>query len=157
MKRSSLRIGALRWVFCAIVLSAGCVKKSTYNAVLAERDSLAQVVTEQEKELVALKTDFDRLAEVFAEEITNKELQLQQLADGIEVAIPSDVMYESGSATVTTESQGLEYAKRLADFLRDTDYFISVVGHTDNQQPTRELAKKHPTNWELAGQGRRVR
>lgn len=57
-------------------------------------------------------------------------------------------MYESGSATATVGSEGLEYAKRLAAFLAETDYFVSVVGHTDSQQPSRALGKKYPTNSE---------
>jgi chemotaxis protein MotB len=58
---------------------------------------------------------------------------------------------ESGSATATVGSEGLEYAKELADFLKETDYFVSVIGHTDNQEPSRALAKRYPSNWELAG------
>ncbi len=39
--------------------------------------------------LSGLEADFVRLAEIFAEEIDNQELALEQLVDGIEVAIPS--------------------------------------------------------------------
>ena len=158
MKSSSLRIGAALVFCCGLVSSTGCVKKSEYdalqadyNAALAKQGKLAQVVTEQDAELSALKADFNKLAEIFADEIANHQVELEQLVDGIEVAIPSDVMYESGSATATVGSEGLEYAKRLAAFLAETDYFVSVVGHTDSQPPSRALAKKYPTNWELAG------
>ena len=158
MKSSSLRIGAALVFCCGLVLSTGCVKKSEYNALmadynaaLAEQDELAQVITEQDAELSALKSDFNRLADIFADEIANQELQLEQLVDGIEVAIPSDVMYKSGSATPTVGSEGLEYVERLAEFLAETDYFVSVIGHTDSKSVSRALAKKYPTNWELAG------
>lgn len=158
MKHSNLRIGALLLFSCAIVLSTGCVKKSEYNALmakynaaLADQDELVEVVMEQDAEISALKSDYNQLAEIFVEELENQEIQLELLVDGIEVAIPSDVMYESGSATATVGSAGLEYAKRLAEFLAETDYFVSVVGHTDSRQPSRALAKKYPTNWELAG------
>jgi len=157
MKSSSLRIGAALVFCCGLVSSTGCVKKSEYdalqadyNAALAKQGKLAEVVTEQDAELSALKADFDKLAEIFAEELENQELELELLVDGIEVAIPSDLMYASGSATATVGSDGLEFAKRLAKFLADTDYFVSVVGHTDSQQPSAALAKKYPTNWELA-------
>jgi len=158
MKSSRLGVAALLWGSCLLVLAGGCVKKSQYksvvaerDALLAERDQLAEVVVEQDQQLSALEADYKKLSVIFEEEIANKELQLQQLADGIEVAIPSDVMYESGSATATIGSDGIEYARRLAEFLKENDYFISVVGHTDNQKPTRALAKKYPTNWDLAG------
>lgn len=158
MKSSRLGVAALLLGSCLLVLAGGCVKKSQYksvvaerDALLAERDQLAEVVVEQDQQLSALEADYNKLTVIFEEEIANKELQLQQLADGIEVAIPSDVMYESGSATATVGSDGIEYARRLSEFLKENDYFISVVGHTDNQKPTRALAKKYPTNWDLAG------
>lgn len=157
MKSLGLRIGAALVFCCGLVLSTGCVKKSEYDALMAEynaaigkQDKLTKVVTEQDAELSALKSDYNKLAEIFAEEIENQELELELLVDGIDVAIPSDVMYASGSATATVGSDGLEFAKRLAKFLADTDYFVSVVGHTDSQQPSPALAKKYPTNWELA-------
>jgi chemotaxis protein MotB len=157
MKTRNLRIGAAL-VFCyGLVSSTGCVKQSEYDALMADykaaiakQDQLTDVVTEQDAELTKLKSDFNELGEIFAEELENQELQLELLVDGIEVAIPSDVMYASGSATATVGSDGLEFAKRLAEFLADTDYFVSVVGHTDNQQPSRALAKKYPSNWDLA-------
>ena len=46
--------------------------------------------------------------------------------------------------------EGRELATKLADYLKGTTYFISVIGHTDNQQPMGNLAQKYPTNWELA-------
>ncbi len=151
MKHKALRISALILVGSALLVTSACVKKDEYNAVVAERDELVRIVHEQKAALSGLEADFVRLAEIFAEEIDNQELALEQLVDGIEVAIPSDVMYESGSATATVGSEGLEYAKELADFLKETDYFVSVIGHTDNQEPSRALAKRYPSNWELAG------
>jgi len=157
MKTRNLRIGAALVVCYGLVSSTGCVKQSEYDALMADykaaiakQDQLTDVVTEQDAELANLKSDFNELGEIFAEELENQELQLELLVDGIEVAIPSDVMYASGSATAAVGSDGLEFAKRLAEFLADTDYFVSVVGHTDNQQPSRALAKKYPSNWDLA-------
>jgi chemotaxis protein MotB len=135
----------------ALLVTSGCVKKDEYNAVVAERDELMRIVEEQNAVLNELEGDFDRLAEIFAEEIANQQIALEQLVDGIEVEIPSDVMYESGSATATVGSEGLEYAAQLAEFLKGTDYFVSVIGHTDNQKVSRNLAKRYPSNWELAG------
>lgn len=158
MKSSSSRIAAVLTLCSGLVLSTGCVKKSEYEALRAQYDAalakegkLTETVAMQGAEISALESDFNTLAEIFAEEIENKELQLEQLVDGIEVAIPSDVMYKSGSASPEVGSEGLEYAKRLAEFLAENDYFVSVVGHTDNQKISPKLAKKYPSNWELAG------
>jgi chemotaxis protein MotB len=125
--------------------------QAQYEAALAKEGKLTKTVAMQGAEISALESDFNTLAEIFAEEIENKELQLEQLVDGIEVAIPSDVMYKSGSASPEVGSEGLEYAKRLAEFLAENDYFVSVVGHTDNQKISPKLAKKYRSNWELAG------
>ena len=158
MKSSSSRIAAVLTLCSGLVLSTGCVKKSEYEALqaqyndaLAKQGKLTETVEKQAEEINALESDFDALADIFAEEIENQELQLEQLVDGIELEIPSDVMYESGAATPTVGSDGLEYAQRLAKFLADTNYLVSVVGHTDNQKMSRALAKKYPSNWELAG------
>jgi chemotaxis protein MotB len=158
MKSSSSRIATVLTLCSGLVLSTGCVKKSEYEALqaqyeaaLAKEDKLTKTVAMQDAEISALESDFNALAEIFAEEIENQELQLEQLVDGIEVAIPSDVMYKSGSASPEVGSEGLEYAKRLAEFLAENDYFVSVVGHTDNQKISPKLAKKYRSNWELAG------
>lgn len=151
MKYDSLRNLGLLLLGSALLVTSGCVKKDEYNAVVAERDELMRIVEEQNAVLNELEGDFDRLAEIFAEEIANQQIALEQLVDGIEVEIPSDVMYESGSATATVGSEGLEYAAELAEFLKGTDYFVSVIGHTDNQKISRKLAQRYPSNWELAG------
>jgi chemotaxis protein MotB len=158
MKSSSLRIAAALTLCSGLILSTGCVKKSEYEALqaqyneaLAKQGKLTETVAMQDAEISALESDFDKLTEIFAEEIANQELQLEQLVDGIEVEIPSDVMYKPGAAAPTVGSDGLEYVKTLAEFLADTDYFVSAIGHTDNQKVSRALAKKYPSNWELAG------
>ena len=158
MKSSSSRIATVLTLCSGLVLSTGCVKKSEYEALqaqyeaaLAQEGKLTKTVAMQGAEIKALESDFNTLAEIFADEIENKEIQLEQLVDGIEVAIPSDVMYKSGSASPEVGSEGLEYAARLAEFLAENDYFVSVVGHTDNQKISPKLAKKYPSNWQLAG------
>jgi chemotaxis protein MotB len=105
---------------------------------------------EQDAEINAMQEDYNALAAMFAVEIEQSDLEVRMLVDGIEIDIPSDVLYESGSATASVGTEGLEYAKKIAGFLAKTDYFISVVGHTDSQQPSAALAEKFPTNWDLA-------
>ena len=128
MKSRRLGIGSLVWLIALMALAGGCVKKSQYNsvkaerdAVIAERDALAKTVVEQEEQLSALEADYNKLTVVFEEQIANKEIQLQQLVDGIEVAIPSDVMWESGAATPRVGSDGAEYANALIEFLKENE------------------------------------
>jgi chemotaxis protein MotB len=157
MKYPSLKAFAILLVIPVVVITTGCVPKADYDILQQnydnlqrERDDLEVVTAEQDKELKALNRDYDELNRMFATEIEQNAIQLKKLVDGIEMDIPSDVMYESGSATASVGAEGLEYAKKLAGFLSGTDYFISVIGHTDSQQPTPRLAKKFPTNWDLA-------
>ncbi len=157
MKYPSLKAFAILLVIPVVVITTGCVPKADYDILQQnydnlqrERDDLAVVTAEQDEELKALNRDYDELNRMFATEIEQNAIQLKKLVDGIEMDIPSDVMYESGSATASVGAEGLKYAKKLAGFLSGTDYFISVIGHTDSQQPTPRLAKKFPTNWDLA-------
>ena len=158
-------------LIAALVVSSGCVSKGKYNnlqvqndalvqqqdslssvnAELArERDELSTVAAEQQTEIRYMEAEFNALVQIFSMEIEQNDMQVRMLVDGVEIEIPSDVMYESGSATANVGSEGLEYAERIATFLAGTDYFISVVGHTDSQQPSAALAKRFPTNWDLA-------
>ena len=152
-------------------VATGCVTKGKYNSVMEERDQLQEenaklqaerdaaveqreeliaVAEEQQDELSAWEDDYNLLAEMFREEVASEQFRLKMLVDGVRVEIPSDVLYESGSARATVGSEGMEYAKELAEFLAETEYFISVVGHTDSQPPSAHLAETYPTNWDLA-------
>jgi len=155
----------------SLALLAGCVSKGKYNGVVqeldemtqerdqlaaqnamttGERDELAVVAATQEAELAAMQADYDRLISMFAMEIESNNLKVKMLVNGIELAIPSDVLYASGSAEATIGDEGREQAMKIAEFLAATEYFISVVGHTDNQQPSAALAERFPSNWDLA-------
>lgn len=158
MKRSNVQIAGLIVLTSGVVLSAGCVKKSEYEALeakyneaLSTQGELVETVEMQDAAISELEDDFVVLTEIFAEEIENQALQLEQLVDGIEVEIPSDVMFKSGSPRPEVGSEGLEYVAKLAGFLAENDYFVSVIGHTDNQKVSPKLAKKYPSNWHLAG------
>ena len=158
MKRSNVRIAGLIVLTSGVVLSAGCVKKSEYEALetkynkaLSTQGELVETVEMQDEAISDLEADFVVLTEIFADEIENQALELGQLVDGIEVEIPSDVMFKSGSPSPEVGSVGLEYAKKLAGFLAENDYLVSVIGHTDNQKISPKLAKKYPSNWHLAG------
>ncbi len=150
MKYPSLKAFAILLVIPVVVITTGCVPKADYDILQQnydnlqrERDDLAVVTAEQDEELKALNRDYDELNRMFATEIEQNAIQLKKLVDGIEMDIPSDVMYESGSATASVGAEGLKYAKKLAGFLSGTDYFISVIGHTDSQQPTPRWGSRH--------------
>jgi chemotaxis protein MotB len=127
----------------SLLLLVACVSKGKYDVAVQQRDSLAV-------EVAALTAANDSLNVLFKEEIAANQLEVQQLVDGVEVDIPADLMYPSGSAGADVGPEGREFATKFARYLKGTDFHISVVGHTDNQQPTGALAQRYPTNWELA-------
>jgi chemotaxis protein MotB len=148
-----IEVKARSILFTAVTLLmlSACVSTGKYDAMVAERD----VALAQRDSLAAQKAEleaaYDDLNELLAEEIAANTLALRELVDGVEVEIPSDVLFRSGAALPAVSDESREQFLKLADYLKDTDFFISVVGHTDSQQPTPRLAERYPTNWELGG------
>jgi chemotaxis protein MotB len=140
--KDSIRGSFLRLIVVAL-LPVACVSKGKYETTVAQRDSLAA-------ESAALKAANDSLNVLFASEVAANDMEVKQLVDGIHLEIPADVMYASGSAGADVSPEGRAQAVKLAQYLKGTTFHISVIGHTDNQQPTGALAQRYPTNWELA-------
>ena len=120
----------------AFPLLAGCVTTEKYDTAIAERD--------------AARKAYEELKVLMAEQIAADEAKLTQLIDGVEIDIPSDVLFASGAATPSVSAGSREDLAAIATYLKNNaNFFISVVGHTDSQQPTARLAQRYPTNWEL--------
>lgn len=113
-------------------------------------DQQAVQVELQAAQLEAREKELSRLGQVFAAQVAADQLRIQMIVNGVELVIPSDLLWESGEATATITGEGEKYALEIANALAKTDLFISVVGHTDNLRTTGALADKYPTNWELA-------
>ena len=125
----------------AVSSLTACASKSQYNEALARGDSLA-VVNAQ------LQTEYDSLQNLFASEVEASALEFELLRDGIEIELPSDLLFESGSLEVRADGQ--DFGAKLAEYLRGTEYLIFVTGYTDSQVPIGNLARRYPTNWELS-------
>ena len=128
---------------------SACVSTGQHEEVIAERDAAMAQRDSIEAERAVLQAAYEHLDELLAEEIAANEITLRQLVDGVEVEIPSDVLFASGSAMPSVSAGSRDDLIKLADYLKGTDFFISVVGHTDSQQPTPRLAERYPTNWEM--------
>jgi len=140
-----------------VTVATACVKKSEYESLSMERDSIEVLAAQRQAQLdedarryAELQQDYNDLNDLLAEEQARNELELEQLIDGVEVEIPSDVLFRSGAATADVGPEGRAAGTKLAGYLRDSDHFISVIGHTDSQNPTGSLAQMYATNWELA-------
>lgn len=135
--------------FCALALVAvlavstltACASKSAYNEAVARGDSLA-VLNAQ------LQAEYDSLQSLFASETEAAALDFELLRDGIEIELPSDLLFRSGSLEVDTD-QG-EFGPKFVEYLKGNDYLVFVTGYTDSQNPIGNLAQRYPTNWELS-------
>ncbi len=141
---------ALSGLFLITLLSA-CVSTGKYNEAVAERDAAVATSDSLAAAQAELQQAYDDLNQLLQDEIAASEVALKQLADGVEVQIPSDVLFASGSAMPSVSGDSRDQLMKLADYIKDTDFFVSVIGHTDSQQPTPRLAERYPTNWEMGG------
>ena len=81
-------------------------------------------------------------------EISTGRIQIDQLREGVRVAVSDDVLFESGSASI--DSQGREVVQKISAQLASMDHAIEVQGHTDDRLVSRSLSVSYPSNWELA-------
>ncbi len=128
-------------VVVAVLANSACASKSEYNAAVARGDSL-QIAN------VELQAEYDSLQNLFATEMEDASLNMQLLRDGIEIELPADLLFESGSLEVKRD--GREFGMKLVNYLKGNDYLVFVTGFTDSQNPIGNLAQRYPTNWELS-------
>ncbi len=76
------------------------------------------------------------------EDITSVELTKDR---AVKIILPSDVLFESGKAELKTGALGS--LKAVAGMIKNTDYAVTVAGHTDSVPINTE---KFPSNWELS-------
>ncbi|CAE09443.1 flagellar motor protein MotB [Wolinella succinogenes] len=76
-------------------------------------------------------------------------VKMEEAEDGFILSIPSELLFESGSATITNK-EGILFLKRTALEINklSNDMHIKVIGHTDNDRlrPT----ATYKDNWELS-------
>jgi chemotaxis protein MotB len=141
MRALSRAVPYITTLAVVVATFGGCASKSEYNAAVARGDSL-QVANQQ------LQAQYDSLQNLFSEEMESASLEMELLRDGIEIEIPSDLLFESGS--VNLHGEGREFGLKLVEYLRGNDYLVFVTGYTDSQNPMGNLAQSYPTNWELS-------
>jgi chemotaxis protein MotB len=128
-------------VMLALTNLSACASKSEYDAAVARGDSLQAAN-------VQLQAEYDSLQNLFATEMEAASLDMELLRDGIEIELPADLLFESGSLTVKADAS--DFGRKLVDYLKGNDYLVFVTGFTDSQNPIGTLAQRYPTNWELS-------
>ncbi|MDH5648776.1 MAG: OmpA family protein [Gammaproteobacteria bacterium] len=153
---------------CALALSA-CVSQGKYEQLIMERDNLAEQneqlsknINEKEtklsltsEELAAIKAKkkeqeelFTKLKTELSSELDSQKLTLRQMNTGINVNLPEDILFPSGSAEL--RDSGREVLSKVSEQLNQTSYQVIVSGYTDNVPISGKLTKRFPSNWDLA-------
>ena len=145
LARSFMGMGS---VALALASLTACATKSSYDTAVARGDSLQTENTQLQTENAQLKAQQDSLEILFAAEIAAAEVDMDLLRDGIEIVLPGDLHFESGSLKLTAD--GREFGSKLVTYLKGNQYLVFVTGYTDSQKPTGQLAQQYPTNWELS-------
>ena len=94
-----------------------------------------------------MQSTYEGLVNQLKTEVSSGNVTVQQMRDGIRVNLAQDILFKSGSANL--DKAGKELLGKVAEELKNSNYEIAVIGHTDNQKIGAALAQRYPTNWEL--------
>ena len=119
------------------------------QAVEATNQQLDAKLREQEKATEEVKKNYESLAANLQGDVSSGQIQIRQLGDVISMSLAQDILFKSGSTEI--DKTGKDLLMRIAEQLKPSPYEILVTGHSDDQKISPTLAKKYPTNWELAG------
>ncbi|MDJ0867887.1 MAG: OmpA family protein [Myxococcota bacterium] len=114
-----------------------------------EHASLSADLAEKTETLEELQSTYQGLVDDLETELAAGEIQIRQLRDGLQLNLSQEILFPSGSAQLTSRGTGV--IARVAGQLQDDRYRVQVVGHSDDQKIGGALAKRYPSNWELAG------
>lgn len=150
-------------VLATTFVLAGCVSKEKYEALEQENAGLradnmklteaslflSVELLEADKEVLMLERQQEALNDEIARWALAGAVKMELLRSGLQIVLPNDVLFATGSANLKPDGQSL--LKELVAALEDVPYQIVVIGHTDNVPIGPGLAKRYPSNWELAG------
>jgi len=179
MSRSSFSASVVKPVAVLLITGLaliGCVSKGKYETLLQQNEQLQKqsrsmegnvklsqnqaadsakesailkeelAVTEARTE--AAKNVYNKLVTELAGELQNQQITIKQMKSGVNVNLPNDILFSSGSAEVS--ETGMAVLTKVGKQLIDVPYQTVVIGFTDNAPISENLAKKFPTNWDLA-------
>lgn len=113
------------------------------------RVAAATALAAREAQIAAMQSTYDELVTDLESEVSAGQIQIQRLKEGLRLNVSDDVLFASGSAEL--DQIGRDVLIKVAGRLTELGDYIEVRGHTDDR-PIRggKLAKRYPTNWELA-------
>ncbi|WP_372521745.1 OmpA family protein [Sulfuricaulis sp.] len=107
-----------------------------------------QAAEARQSKLDALQNQEKQLRERLSKELTDKNVEIEQLRGQLSVRMLDKIVFKSGSADILP--QGAEVLDKLADAIKDSTDTIRVEGHTDDTPISDKLKVKYPSNWELS-------
>ena len=119
------------------------------------RRELSQSLSQREQELAARRSEIDRMRSTYdnlvsdlESQVASGEIEIEQLREGVRLNLSQEILFPSGSAKLGPG--GRDVIGTVAARLVDVDHRIEVQGHTDDVPISGALARRYPTNWELA-------
>lgn len=118
-------------------------------------DSTSQELSTTSEQLATIQSKADEDKELYAKlvkelsgELDTNKITIDKLKNGINVNLTEDILFASGSARV--RDTGIAVLGKVGKQLEKVPYQIIVSGFTDNIPIKGKLAKRFPSNWDLA-------
>ncbi len=102
----------------------------------------------RQRKLDELQKQEEHLRDRLSKELTDKNVEIEQLRGQLSVRMLDKIVFKSGSAEILP--QGMEVLDKLVDAIKDSTDTIRVEGHTDDTPISDKLKTKYPSNWELS-------
>jgi len=121
------------------------------RSLAAERDAriaAAKALAAREAELAKIQSTYDELVTDLESEVSAGQIEIERLREGLRLNVSDDVLFATGSADL--DAIGRDVLIKVAGQLTGLKDFIEVRGHSDNRKIGGSLAKRYPSNWELA-------
>lgn len=112
------------------------------------RKQAAEALARRESQLASMQGTYDKLVNDLESELSAGQIEIERLREGLRLNVSDDVLFASGSAKL--DKIGRDVLVKVAVQLKGLTDFIEVRGHTDDRQIRGTLAKRFPSNWELA-------
>ncbi len=112
------------------------------------RMEAANALVRRETQLASMQSTYDELVTDLESEVSSGQIKIERLREGLRLHVSDDVLFASGSAEL--DQIGRNVLIKVAALLKELGDFIEVRGHTDDRRIRGSLAKRFPSNWELA-------
>ena len=146
---SAARTGATLAQERSALASEKTALEENLTQLQSQQGTLNGKLRESEEESAKLQATYDGLVKSLKKELKAGQIEVTQLRDGLRVNVSQDILFDSGSASL--DRSGTEVLGRVATQLKKSSHQILVIGHSDNKPIRPTLAKRYPSNWELAG------